>query len=91
MSNLTDTLLSCADYRKYRSKLQFFRIYFDGIVFNRITKDSRVKLPDMIAGVGGTLGLFAGFSIISGIEILYFTLKIILDHAQNRGMRTHKA
>ena len=36
----------------------------------------------MIAGVGGTLGLFAGFSIISGIEILYFTMKIILDYAQ---------
>ena len=84
LNNLTDTLLSCADYRKYRSKLQFFRIYFDGIVFNRITKDSRVKLPDMIAGVGGTLGLFAGFSIISGIEILYFTLKIILDYVKKQ-------
>ena len=38
----------------------------------------------MIAGVGGTLGLFAGFSIISGIEILYFTMKIVLDYAKNK-------
>ena len=64
---------------KYQTKLQFIRIYFDTIILDRITKDSRVKFSDMLAGVGGTMGLLTGFSIISGIEILYFAVKIILN------------
>ena len=68
-----------AEYKKFKTTLQFIRIYFDTIIFDKITKDSRVKFSDMLAGVGGTMGLLTGFSIISGMEILYFMGKIILD------------
>ena len=67
------------DYKKYKTNLQFIRIYFDTIIFDMITKDSRVKFTDMLAGVGGTMGLLTGFSIISGLEIVYFAAKIILN------------
>ena len=53
------------------------RIYFDTPTFDRITKDSRMKLSDMVGTVGGTMGLLTGFSIISAeVEILYFAAKI---------------
>ena len=33
----------------------------------------------MLADIGGTIGLFVGFSIISAVEILYFAIKIIIE------------
>ena len=34
------------------------------------------KFVDMLSAIGGTMGLLTGFSIISGVEILYFAAKI---------------
>ena len=33
---------------------------------------------DILSAVGGTMGLLTGFSIISGVEILYFCVKMII-------------
>ena len=33
----------------------------------------------MLSAIGGTMGLLTGFSIISGVEIIYFALKIVLN------------
>ncbi len=35
-----------------------------------------VTVIDMISNIGGTLGLFCGFSILSVVEIIYWTCKI---------------
>ena len=59
--------------------MKFVRIYFDATTFDRITKDSSAKYVDMLSAVGGTMGLLTGFSIISGVEIIYFGLKIIIQ------------
>ena len=53
------------------------RIYFDTPVMDKVTKDSSSKFVDKLAIIGGTFGLFTGFSIISGVEILYFAAKLI--------------
>ena len=53
------------------------RIYFDTPIFDLITKDRAAKFVDMLSAIGGTMGLLTGFSIISGVEILYFAAKII--------------
>ena len=60
-------------------KLRYVRIYFDASTFDLITKDRASKFVDMMAAIGGTLGLFTGFSIISAVEIVYFGLKIIFE------------
>ena len=59
-------------------KLRFVRIYFDVTTFERITKDRAAKFVDMLSAIGGTMGLLTGFSIISGVEIVYFASKFIL-------------
>ena len=46
--------------------------------FERITKDRAAKFVDMLSSIGGTVGLLTGFSIISGIEILYFAIRITM-------------
>ena len=58
------------------------RIYFDTPTFDRITKDKAAKFVDMLSAVGGTMGLLTGFSIISGVEILYFAWKFIFSIGQ---------
>ena len=59
--------------------MKFVRIYFDATTFDRITKDRAAKFVDMLSAIGGTMGLLTGFSIISGVEILYFLVKIFLN------------
>ena len=43
------------------------------------TVHSTAKFVDMLSAIGGTMGLLTGFSIISGVEILYFAVKFILQ------------
>ena len=58
--------------------LKFIRIYFGATTFDRITKDRAAKFVDMLSAIGGTMGLLTGFSIISGVEVIYLGLKVIL-------------
>ena len=62
-----------------RKKMTFVRIYFDTPTFDRITKDRAAKPVDMFSAIGGTMGLLSGFSIISGIEIMYFAIKSFIN------------
>ena len=55
------------------------RIHFYATTFDKITKDRAAKFVDMLSAIGGTMGLLTGFSIISGIEIIYFAVKIFLQ------------
>ena len=78
---------ACIPYKKFKKmstvddselNLRFLRIYFYATTFDRITKDRAAKFEDMLSAIGGTMGLLTGFSIISGAEIVYFGIKIIL-------------
>ena len=60
-------------------EFRYVRIYFDATTFDIVTKDKAAKFVDMISAIGGTLGLFTGFSIMSAFEIVYFGIKIILE------------
>ena len=59
------------------TELKYVRIYFKTPTFDVITKDKAAKLFDKMSTIGGTMGLFTGFSIISGIEIIYFIIKMM--------------
>ena len=61
----------------YRNPLRFVRIYFDTPTLERITKDQAAKFVDMLSAIGGTMGLLTGFSLISGVEILYHATALI--------------
>ena len=64
------------------TRLKYVRIYFDTPTFDRITKDRAAKFVDMLSAIGGTMGLLTGFSIISAVEILYFSAKAIFNILQ---------
>ena len=53
------------------------RIFFDTPTINKISKDKAAKFVDKLSAIGGTMGLLTGFSIISGVEILYFLVRFV--------------
>ena len=71
-------IIHLLDY-EWKTKLRYVRIYFDTPTFDRITKDRAAKFVDMLSAIGGTMGLLTGFSIISGVEIIYFFAKILIN------------
>ena len=38
----------------------------------------------MLSAIGGTMGLLTGFSIISGVEIMYFSAKIFFSYVKKK-------
>ena len=44
--------------------------------------EKAAKFVDMLSAIGGTMGLLTGFSIISGVEIIYFAVKILSSFAK---------
>ena len=75
--------LNFLDY-EWENRLRYVRIYFDTPTFDRITKDRAAKFVDMLSAIGGTMGLLTGFSIISGVEILYFVCKSIFANFRKK-------
>ena len=70
--------------RSRKIEWKYVRIYFDATTFDIVTKDRAAKFVDIISALGGTLGLFTGFSIISAFEIVYFGIKIILEFIRKK-------
>ena len=71
------------EYEAQRPNLEYTKIQFNAPVFDKITKDQAAKFVDQLSAIGGTMGLLTGFSIISGVEILYFAVKIALGYFNN--------
>ena len=59
--------------------LQLILIYFDTSTYDEIERDVKMTLTGQIGLIGGTMGLLTGFSILSGVEILYFAAKLIMS------------
>ena len=59
--------------------LMVVQIYFDTATYDTIERDVKMTLTAQIGLIGGTMGLLTGFSILSGVEILYFAAKLIMS------------
>ena len=57
---------------------QVVRISLTTATFDIIEKDIRVTIEDLLGSIGGTMGLCSGFSILSGVELLYFVTKYFM-------------
>ena len=54
-------------------------IYFDTATFDDIERDKKIKTEAQLSLIGGTMGLLTGFSIISGVEIIFFLFRLIAN------------
>ena len=64
--------------------LEIVEIFFKSPILDMVTRDVRTSLVDKISMIGGMLGLFTGFSVISGIEIMYFIIRVFLKIYQSQ-------
>ena len=53
------------------------QIYFDTATYDEVEKDKKIKTEAQLSLIGGTMGLLTGFSIISGVEILFFGARLV--------------
>ena len=65
--------------RQRYAPMDMFLIYFGSATFDQIEKDTKMTMETMVGVIGGTMGLFTGFSILSGVEIVYYAVKFILS------------
>ena len=61
-----------------KGHFQLVKIYFNTGSFDKVTKSAKTNFVSQLSLIGGTFGLFTGFSILSGIEILFFIGKVLL-------------
>ena len=57
--------------------MKLVQIYLDTATFDEIERDEKVKFTAALGLVGGTMGLLTGFSIISGVEVVLFLVKLV--------------
>ena len=69
------------------NRLKFVQISMSTSTFDVIKKDRAAKFVDQLSAIGGTMGLLTGFSLISGVEIIYFMLKIVLKMIKEKRIR----
>ena len=64
---------------EWRDSWKLVGVFFDTPGYDEIQRDTSAKLVDKFGVIGGTFGLFTGFSIISGVEIIYFLVRILIS------------
>ena len=64
--------------------LRVAQIYFDTATYDAIVKDVSVTLAEQLGVIGGTMGLSAGFSFLSALEIVYFIVKYLFSLTKAR-------
>ena len=55
------------------------KIFFESPTYDLVTMDERANAETKLSVIGGTMGLFSGFSLISGVEIVYFMFRAIFN------------
>ena len=55
------------------------QFYFVPATYDEIERDKKLTLEAQLGLIGGTMGLLTGFSILSGVEIIYYALKFLMS------------
>ena len=74
LSSLAGNNSSVMDFNSYYNYLKenelYMRIYFEESTETVVSQDPKYQTSDLISNLGGTIGLFTGFSFLSLIEII---------------------
>ena len=57
------------------AEIYFIEIFFDISTFDLVEQDKKMTLEAQLGLIGGTMGLLTGFSILSGVEIIYYAIR----------------
>ena len=76
IKNISISMLLSGDELPH-STPQLVAIRFDTATFDNIERDKKIKTEAQLSLIGGTMGLLTGFSIISGVELICFVVKLL--------------
>ena len=66
------------DYDFVKKNFAFVNLYYDEIKYTLMEESPAMEIMDLIANVGGTLGLFLGVSFLSFAEVAELIFEIFL-------------
>ena len=67
--------------------MHLVQFYFVPATYDEIERDKKLTVEAQLGLIGGTMGLLTGFSILSGVEIIYHTIKIFMSLRVTRIVR----
>jgi len=67
--NLTNIYTDFKTFENLTKNFFSIRVYYEDLKYTLITQHPKCELFDLISNIGGTMGLFLGFSFISFLEI----------------------
>ena len=59
--------------------MHLVQFYFVPATYDEIERDKKLTIEAQLGLIGGTMGLLTGFSILSGVEIIYFAIKFVMS------------
>merc|ERR1711879_351623 len=63
-------------------------IHFKQLGLTKYARTESIHLVDVIAACGGIIGFGVGFSLLSGVELIYFfTLRMWVDHRRAKAKK----
>ena len=71
--------------REYRKELclaqkekdkAIVQVRMEGSTYMKLKRSLRVTFTDKLGSIGGTLGLFSGFSLLAAIELIHWVIKV---------------
>ena len=74
---------------EYEGPLHVVQIHFDTATYDEIERDVKVTMEALLGLIGGTMGLFCGFSVFSMLEIIYCIIKQIMYFISNKSDRLY--
>lgn len=70
-----------------RENMLGINVYYNTLSYISFTESAKTELVDLVAGIGGTLGLFLGISFLSFIEIFDLLFYLFLRY-KHRSLKT---
>lgn len=79
--------MSQLTYEQLKEETLAINVYYSEMKYTSIEELEKTNFLDLIASVGGTLGLFLGMSFLSFFEIFDVVIEIIYMFMENRKIR----
>ena len=70
---------------RFKSDIAVLNFFFDTPIITRIRMELRTSVFDMISAVGGTLGLFTGISVITLVEVIWWSIQFCVVAVRKAG------
>ena len=77
-------------FEELKKSVLAVNVYYDDLKYTVIEESPSTELITLIAGMGGTLGLFIGVSFLSFVEIVEILIKILFIYNEEKSKRPNR-